>query len=168
MKYYAVGVPVGRLNEGTERYFFRDGQLLNVNPAVFRVWIHFLHGATQESLAQSKQLSALPQNQRDRLFDQLCQIRMLVGEDQLMRCIPQRQGYGGGFSAEKRDCRLLLGAETGVSYPSYLIWAYSDGKATLSEIAAKLPRELAQALTPDHIRRAVEELLRAGALLLID
>lgn len=167
MKYYAVGVPVGRLNEGTERYFFREGQLMSVNPAVFQVWIHFLHGAQPESMAQSKQLAVIPVPQRDKIFSQLCQINMLVGENQLMSCIPQRQGYGGGFVPEKRNCRVLLAEETMVSYPSYMLWAYCDGIATLSEILAKLPPEMEQAFTPEYVRRAVGELLRAGLILFV-
>lgn len=168
MKHYAVGVPVGTLNEYGERYFFREGDLLNMNGTAFQVWIRFLHGADLNVVAGDARLSGqIDQRRLIAFLEQLQAAGLIVSEQKLLTCIPQRQGCGIGFSASKKDCAVFLGKAIRVSYLAYMLWAYSDGRSTCKQILDKMPQEIAAKLSGQQMIRAIDELLENNLLLFV-
>lgn len=166
MNYYAIGVPVGRLNEGSERYFCRGGQLLNMSAEAFALWVLFLHGADSELVLWREAGQA--DSAKRAVLDALVASGLLVPQEELLSHVPQRQGYGVGYSQRDHRCRVQLGDGVRVSYPAFLLWAYCDGRSTCLEILNRLPAEVSGVFTQAHARAAIQELLRENLILFED
>ena len=168
MKYYAIGVPVGAFNEHDERYFFRDGQLLNMNGNAFQVWMAFLHGADPDQIVQDTKLAEqIPQDRLNAFLKELVNARLLVPNQELFSCIPQRQGYGTGFSVERQDCEVFLNDAVHVSYPAYVLWSYCDGQSRCEAICARLAKELVIQMREQQLFQLIDELLAKNLLLFV-
>lgn len=165
MKYYAIGTPVGCLNEGSERYFMREGLLLNVDAASFALWIRFLHGADFESAVTEATISRILRRERLlEMFDKLVEAELLASEQDILDHVPQRQGYGIGFSQKEKKCYVDLNGKIEVSYPAYLLWAYCDGKKRCREIVKSMPAEVTGLYTDENLLRVLDELLRENLI----
>lgn len=161
MKYYAVGFPIGRLNEKDEYYFMREGQMFNVNAVAFKVWSSFLHGAeVTKALALEPLQQIIGREQAEILFQQLADVEMLVPEKEILAHVAQRQGYGVGYSAQTGKCTVYLNGKIEISYPAYLLWAYCDGKTAFRDLMTRMPLSADQRYTEEALLRAVDELLR--------
>lgn len=86
MNYYAIGVPVGRLNEGSERYFCRGGQLLNMSAEAFALWVLFLHGADSELVLWREAGQA--DSAKRAVLDALVASGLLVPQEELLSHVP--------------------------------------------------------------------------------
>lgn len=165
MKYYAVGLPVGCLNGGSERYFMREGLLLNIDAAAFALWIRFLHGADFENALTGAAVSRnLGHEQAAELFDKLVKAELLVTEQDILNHVPQRQGYGLGLSMKEKKCYVDLNGKIEVSYPAYLLWAYCDGKKNCREIIKSMPAEITDIYTDANLFRVLGELLKENLI----
>ena len=169
MKYYAVGTPIGRLNENNEQYFSREGRLLSMSSMAFSIWVLFLHGA-DDSFVINKVVASnkYSTEQAKEITEALVSSELLISEKDILDHYPQRLGYGIGYSSKKNTCSVFLHETIEVTYPAYLIWAYCDGKSTCNEILNHLPESISKSFKPYHLYRIIDELLRNNLLLFTD
>lgn len=153
MKYYAIGTPIGILNEREERYFYLENELLNINRSAFCIWAQYLRGAEERS-----------GNEDDgQIVKALVEAGMLVSTQELLNHMPQRQGCGLGLSVKTEQCTILMGRKVTVSYPAYLFWTFCNGGVSCAEIMEKV-NDMKLAFTREYALSTIDELLQHGLI----
>lgn len=168
MKYYSIGAPIGALNEGHERYFYYEEQLLSMNAASFRIWTTFLHGAELDSVSFPCKLEeSIDSVQREVLFNALVEAKLLTSVRDLLTHYPQRHGYGVGFNRKTNTCAIMLNESVHVSYPAFLFWSFCDGRTSCSDIVTKIQKIAAVQFAESHVYSAIDELLNNNLVVFI-
>ncbi len=167
MKYYAIGTPIGILNDDNERYFIRSGKLLSMGRRQYNVWIKFLHGE-ETSTVYNKIQAEFSINDYSLVLNSLIDTEMLVAEQALISSVCGKNGIGVGFNPNTSKCTILLDKPFEVTYPAYLFWTYTDAVSSAADIATRISIETGTPFQSKHTLNAIIELLKSGLIQLVD
>ena len=162
---YAIGMPVGLMNEQQQWYVAKGTQMMIMRPSVFGVWSMFLHGASEEMLTDISAKWNLTEEETEHILDGLRSAHLLVKDEALLQCKPAAQGYGLGLQDADGICAVMLGKKETISYPGVLLWSFSNGSRTLQEILDHMPEMAKENYSGGQWAAYVLELLKKNLLL---
>lgn len=166
---YSIGVPVGVIDNSTDGYFIANDRLLRMSGVAFRVWGQFMQGnEANKAIRTVRKHTAMNVDEIENIVQQLRAIELLVDEEALLQHKPQRFGRGLGRAPASEKCTIFLNAPVEVSYGSYLIWCYCDGKASLQEAINKLNAEFDTRLRIEQVLPCIHELLQKNVLTFVE
>lgn len=166
---YSIGVSVGLIDGSTDGYFFADGSLHRMKGAAFRVWTQFMQGNDESKAIRAvKKHILIDDDMLKQTIEHLQTVNLLVNEEALFQHKPQHFGRGIGRGLSSETCTVYTNTAVEVSYGTYLIWCYCDGRGTLQEVIEKLNTEFGVQMKKEQVLSCIHELLRKNLIAFVE
>lgn len=167
MLYYSVGTPIGKLNEGNQRYIYRENQLFSISKEAFEIWIKFLHGADTIAIYNCLRAPNL-KDTFEAYIESLVNTEMLVREEYLKQAKCLRQGYGIGLTAPSGECAVFNDSPQSISYRAFVFWSYCDGNTSVEDIMSRIQSQTGIRYQFSQSIRSIRELLKKNLIVIVN